>query len=95
MCKTILTCDGRLAVTIGAAFGRQIFPAIIQPVSYVLERDMSPEKTFHTPTLVSATHGDGRAAPDGLHSVDLDIPSTVVLNRASGLLMGMAQPGSP
>lgn len=42
MCKTILTRNGRLVIAIGAAFGRQIFPAIIQLVSCVLERDMSP-----------------------------------------------------
>ncbi|WP_108501325.1 gamma-glutamyltransferase [Paracoccus indicus] len=75
MCPTILTRDDRPVMAIGAAGGRQIFPAITQLVSYVLDRGMTLEDAFHapridasTPTVVVDTAAaDGVAAAVGRH----------------------------
>ena len=68
MCPTILTRDGRPVMAIGAAGGRQIFPAITQLVSYVLDRGMSLEEAFHAPRIDASTPTVtvDTAAPDGV-----------------------------
>ncbi|WP_366656124.1 gamma-glutamyltransferase [Fodinicurvata sp. EGI_FJ10296] len=51
MCPLIATRQGRPALAIGAAGGRQIFPALVQLVSYLADFGMSLEQAFHTPRI--------------------------------------------
>ncbi len=51
MCPVILTRHGRPTLSIGAAGGRQIFPAIAQLLSYVLDFGMSLEEAFNAPRI--------------------------------------------
>ena len=97
MSPAILSRDGRPAMAIGAAGGRQIFPCIAQLISYVLDGS--------GPTIVV----DAAAAPDlaaevsrtypveiranSLHPVLFAIPSAVA--RRDGLNAGMAHPVNP
>lgn len=75
MCPTILKKADRPVMAIGAAGGRQIFPAITQLVSYVLDRGMTLEDAFHAPridastptVIVDTAAADGVAAAVGQH----------------------------
>ena len=107
MCPTILTPDDQPVMAIGAAGGREIFPAITQLVSYVLDRGMTLEDAFHAPRIDASTptvtvdtaavgqHYPVRVASNGLHPVNFSIPSAVILDPATGQRTGMAHPVSP
>lgn len=55
MCPLILSRAGKPALAIGAAGGRQIFPALAQLVSYLLDFGMSLEEAFHAPRMDAST----------------------------------------
>ena len=55
MCPTVLRRDGTPWLAIGAAGGRQIFPTVLQLVSYLLDRGLDLEEAFHTPRLDGST----------------------------------------
>tara|TARA_B110000967_G_scaffold209820_1_gene267866 strand:- start:1973 stop:3565 length:1593 start_codon:yes stop_codon:yes gene_type:complete len=51
MSPVITTCDGKPDIAIGAAGGRQIFPAIVQILSQIIDRDATPEQALHMPRI--------------------------------------------
>ncbi len=51
MCPLILARNGAPALAIGAAGGRQIFPALAQIVSHIVDFGMTLEEAFHVPRL--------------------------------------------
>ena len=55
MAPVIVTRDGRPEMAIGAAGGRQIFPTLVQLLSYGLDFTMSLEEAFHHPRLDAST----------------------------------------
>ncbi|MCY0096356.1 gamma-glutamyltransferase [Hoeflea ulvae] len=73
MSPVILLRDGRPWLAIGAAGGRQIFPALTQLISYVVDGGMSLHEAFHTPRL----DGSGPTIV-----VDRDAPADVAASVA-------------
>ncbi|WP_298919043.1 gamma-glutamyltransferase [uncultured Roseobacter sp.] len=55
MAPVITTRDGRPEIAIGAAGGRQIFPAILQILSQLIDRGVSPEEALHLPRIDAST----------------------------------------
>jgi gamma-glutamyltranspeptidase / glutathione hydrolase len=55
MAPAIVRKAGRPWLAIGAAGGRQIFPALTQLISYVIDGGMSLEAAFHAPRLDGST----------------------------------------
>ena len=55
MAPVITTRDGRPDIAIGAAGGRQIFPAILSLLSSMIDRGLSPEAAFHAPRIDAST----------------------------------------
>ncbi len=55
MSPVITTRDGKPDIAVGAAGGRQIFPAILQLLSAVIDRDMSLEDAVHSPRIDAST----------------------------------------
>lgn len=55
MAPVITTHEGRPDIAIGAAGGRQIFPAIVQLLSRLIDRGDTPEAAFHAPRLDAST----------------------------------------
>jgi gamma-glutamyltranspeptidase/glutathione hydrolase len=51
MSPVITTCDGKPDIAIGAAGGRQIFPAIVQILSQIIDRAATPEQALHVPRI--------------------------------------------
>lgn len=51
MAPVITTRDGRPDIAIGAAGGRQIFPAIVQILSRIIDRGDTPEAAVHAPRI--------------------------------------------
>lgn len=81
MCPLLLTRGGRPAMAIGAAGGRQIFPALVQLVSCMVDYGMSPEEAFHTPRIDGSTATikvNRSAAPDVASAVATEFPVEMV-----------------
>lgn len=55
MAPVITTKDGRPDIAIGAAGGRQIFPALVQLLSRLIDRAETPETAFHAPRIDAST----------------------------------------
>lgn len=55
MCPLLLRKGGKPFMAIGAAGGRQIFPALTQLVSYVIDYGLTLEEAFHRPRIDSST----------------------------------------
>lgn len=51
LCPLLATRGGRPALAIGAAGGGQIFPALIQLLSYVIDCEMTLEEAFQRPRI--------------------------------------------
>lgn len=51
MTPVIALKDGRPEIALGAAGGRQIFPAILQILSNLIDLGMSPEEAMHAPRI--------------------------------------------
>lgn len=51
MSPAITTLDGRPDIAIGAAGGRQIFPAIVQILSQIIDRGATLEQAVHAPRI--------------------------------------------
>lgn len=51
MAPVITTRDGKPDIAIGAAGGRQIFPAIVQILSQIIDRGATPEQALHAPRI--------------------------------------------
>lgn len=51
MAPVITTRDGTPDIAIGAAGGRQIFPAIVQILSQMIDRGATPEQALHAPRI--------------------------------------------
>ena len=67
MAPVIVTRDGTPDIALGAAGGRQIFPAILQILSELIDRHQSPEAALHAPRIDASTPTvlvDRRASPD-------------------------------
>lgn len=55
MSPAITTRNGKPEIAIGAAGGRQIFPAVAQLLSRIIDRDESPETAIHAPRIDAST----------------------------------------
>lgn len=55
MSPAITTRNGRPDIAIGAAGGRQIFPAVAQLLSRIIDRGESPEAAVHAPRIDAST----------------------------------------
>ena len=55
MCPLLFKRSGQPFLAIGAAGGRQIFPALVQLASFVIDYGMSLEEAFHTPRIDAST----------------------------------------
>ncbi|WP_102107628.1 gamma-glutamyltransferase family protein [Oceaniglobus roseus] len=55
MAPVITTRDGRPDIAIGAAGGRQIFPAIVQLLTRMIDRGESPGQALHAPRIDAST----------------------------------------
>jgi len=67
MSPVIALRDGRPEIALGAAGGRQIFPAILQILSYLIDNQDTPETALHRPRVDASTATilvDRRAASD-------------------------------
>ncbi|MFS4581796.1 gamma-glutamyltransferase [Phaeobacter sp. C3_T13_0] len=51
MTPVVTTRNGKPDIAIGAAGGRQIFPALVQLLSRLIDRGDSPEAAFHAPRI--------------------------------------------
>lgn len=83
MCPLLLTKNGRPFLAIGAAGGRQIFPALVQLVSYVVDYGMTLEQAFHCPRIDASTPTisvDRNAPGDVAAAISLDYPVKLVSN---------------
>ena len=92
MSPAILGREGRPAMAIGAAGGRQIFPCIAQLISYVTDRGMSLEEAFHAPRLDASTPTvivDQAAAPDVAATVSRDYPVEIRANSLHPVLFAI------
>ncbi len=75
--------DGKPALAIGAAGGRQIFPALVQLLSYQLDFGMDLETAFHHPRLDASQPTiivDAAADPRIAGRLARDFPVSVVEN---------------
>jgi gamma-glutamyltranspeptidase/glutathione hydrolase len=83
MCPLILMRGGRPALAIGAAGGRQIFPALLQLVSFVTDYGMTLEEAFHHPRIDGSSPTilvDSRDDDDVAASIARDYPVQIVDN---------------
>ncbi|XUY28607.1 gamma-glutamyltransferase family protein [Agrobacterium sp. rho-8.1] len=83
MCPLLLRKDGNPFMAIGAAGGRQIFPALTQLVSYVVDYGLTLEDAFHRPRIDSSTPTikiDQRDADDIATAVSRHYPVEIVDN---------------
>ncbi|WP_425419280.1 gamma-glutamyltransferase family protein [Oricola indica] len=55
MSPTLLRQNGKPSMAVGAAGGRQIFPAIAQIISYVVDKGMTLEDAFNSPRIDAST----------------------------------------
>jgi gamma-glutamyltranspeptidase/glutathione hydrolase len=55
MSPVITTYNGKPDIAIGAAGGRQIFPAVLQLLSAIIDRKSSPEQAVHEPRIDAST----------------------------------------
>ncbi|WP_428927010.1 gamma-glutamyltransferase [Marinibacterium sp. SX1] len=55
MTPLIATRDGRADIALGAAGGRQIFPTVLQLLSYLVDLGMTPEAALHAPRIDAST----------------------------------------
>ncbi|MEM7443782.1 MAG: gamma-glutamyltransferase [Pseudomonadota bacterium] len=75
--------DGKPALAIGAAGGRQIFPSLVQLLSYHLDFEMDLEAAFHEPRLDASQPTiviDAGADPRIAGRIARDFPTSVVEN---------------
>lgn len=80
MSPVIVSRDGQPWMAIGAAGGRQIFPAITQLVSYVVDKGMTLEQAFHEPRIDASMPTvvvDQSAAPDVAAAVSHKYPVSI------------------
>ncbi|WP_199489599.1 gamma-glutamyltransferase [Pseudotabrizicola alkalilacus] len=83
MCPLILLRDGRPALAIGAAGGRQIFPALLQLVSFVTDYGMTLEEAFHYPRIDASSPTilvDSRDGMDVASTIARDWPVRIIDN---------------
>ncbi len=55
MCPVVATRDGKPEIALGAAGGRQIFPAVLQVLSNLIDLRMTPEAALHAPRIDAST----------------------------------------
>ncbi|GAK72695.1 putative gamma-glutamyltransferase [Agrobacterium rubi TR3 = NBRC 13261] len=83
MCPLLLRKEGKPFMAIGAAGGRQIFPALTQLVSFVVDFGLTLEDAFHRPRIDSSTPTikiDQRDADDIAAAVSEHYPVEIVDN---------------
>jgi len=81
MCPLLLTRGNRPAMAIGAAGGRQIFPALTQLISYMVDYGMTLEQAFHAPRVDGSTGTikvNRAAAPDVASAVATEFPVEMI-----------------
>lgn len=81
MSPVIATRAGRPEIALGAAGGRQIFPAVLQILSALIDRGMSPEAALHAPRLdasMPVIQVDRRAPPDVATAIAARHPVQIV-----------------
>ncbi|KUF11805.1 gamma-glutamyltransferase [Pseudoponticoccus marisrubri] len=55
MCPVIATRNGRPEIALGAAGGRQIFPAVLQVLTNMIDLGLSPGAALHAPRIDAST----------------------------------------
>ncbi len=81
MCPFVATRNGRPALALGAAGGRQIMPALVQLLSYVAHFGLSLEEAFSSPRIDASgvtINVDRRARPDVATTVARSFPVEIV-----------------
>jgi len=81
MCPVIVTRDGRPEIALGAAGGRQIFPAVLQVLSSLIDLSLSPGEALHAPRLDASTPTilvNRRAAADVATAISASHPVQIV-----------------
>ena len=81
MAPVIATRDGRPEIALGAAGGRQIFPAILQVLIELIDRGLSPGDALHAPRIDASTPTvlvDRRAAPEVASAISARHPVQIV-----------------
>ncbi|MFT7059987.1 MAG: gamma-glutamyltranspeptidase/glutathione hydrolase [Pseudorhodobacter sp.] len=104
MSPVITTKGGHPDIAIGAAGGRQIFPAIVQLLSRMIDRGMTPEAAFHAPRIDASTPTilvDRRAPADtataisAYHSVQITEDSLYPVQFAIPSMVQAGRDGAP
>lgn len=83
MCPLLLDKKDGAALAIGAAGGRQIFPALAQLLSYMIDFDMEPAQAFHYPRIDASApmiKVDNRAAAPVAASLAAEFPVEIIEN---------------
>lgn len=81
MSPIIATRNGRPEIALGAAGGRQIFPAILQVLSNLIDQGQSPEAALHAPRIDASTPTvfvDRRASLDVATAISARHPVQIV-----------------
>lgn len=104
MSPVITTRDGHPDIAIGAAGGRQIFPAIVQLLSRIIDLGETPEMALHAPRIDASTPTIlvNRAAPPDTasaiaanHPVQITEDSLYPVQFAIPILVQAGRNGSP
>ncbi|MFK7860045.1 MAG: gamma-glutamyltransferase family protein [Granulosicoccus sp.] len=81
MSPAITMRDGKPEIAIGAAGGRQIFPAVAQILSRIIDKGESPEAAIHAPRIDASTPTiriNRRATPDTASRISINHPVQIV-----------------
>lgn len=104
MAPVVTTRDGKPDIAIGAAGGRQIFPAIAQLLSRIVDRGETPEVAFHAPRIDASTptilvnrkaSRDTATAISANHAVQITEDSLYPVQFAIPSLVQAGQGGAP
>lgn len=104
MSPVITTQDGRPDIAIGAAGGRQIFPAIAQILSRLIDRQETPEVALHAPRIDASTplivinraaSMDTAAAVAAHHAVQISEDSLYPVQFAIPSMVQAGRDGAP
>lgn len=104
MCPVITTSNDKPDIAIGAAGGRQIFPAIVQVLSRLIDKGETPQTALHmpridasTPTILvnrTASH-DTATAIAAQHSVQITEDSLYPVQFAIPCMVEAGRDGAP
>lgn len=92
MCPVLFKRNGKPYLAIGAAGGRQIFPALVQLCSYVIDYGMTLEDAFHEPRIDASAPTvlvDRMAQSDVAAALAEDFPVKIVANTLHPVNFGI------